>query len=260
MITNKDFGRAGRLGNQMFQYAVLLGIYAKKGYEIVFDNEIINIEIFNNFKIDVPYFLNKKDIFCLKTFQENSFHYDENFFNKINDGYNILGHFQSYKYFKHCYALVRDQFIFDQKILSKSKCFIDQIRNNKQIVSIHVRRTDYNDFPDHHPLCGLKYYKEAISKFNNKENLFIVVSDDINWCKENIVGDNIFYSKHDTFVDLCTMSLCDHNIIANSSFGWWGSWLNKNPNKIIVAPKKWFGTAYSHFNTKDIYLPKTIII
>jgi hypothetical protein len=61
-----------------------------------------------------------------------------------------------------------------------------------------------------------------------------------------------------TEIDLCLMSMCDHNIIANSSFSWWGAWLNNNPNKKVVAPKKWFGPAYTH-NTKDLY-PESWII
>ena len=76
---------------------------------------------------------------------------------------------------------------------------------------------------------------------------------DILWCKEHITGSDHYYSEgHDDVTDLTLMRYCDHHIIANSSFSWWAAWLNNNPNKTIIAPKKWFGKVYNHDNTNDL--------
>jgi hypothetical protein len=88
----------------------------------------------------------------------------------------------------------------------------------------------------------------------NGNYCFMIFSDDIPYCK-NIFGDQenvVYIDGNSQEVDLCMMSLCHHNIIANSSFSWWGAWLNSNKYKKVVAPKRWFGPAYSH-NTKDLY-------
>jgi hypothetical protein len=90
----------------------------------------------------------------------------------------------------------------------------------------------------------------------------ILFSNDIDWCKKNLILDGkelIYIENNFDYIDLWMMSLCENNIIANSSFSWWGAWLNKNNNKIVVAPKKWFGNALQH-NTKDLYPEKWIVI
>lgn len=256
MITYEKLGRNGRLGNQMFQYALLLGIQAKKGYEIVLDETLTNsLELVKNFNINSCHFFNQRDIRYEKTYKEEFFHYDRRLLNKISDKSNLEGYFQSYKYFEHCQDLVRDQFTFKADLVSKAKEYIDNVRNQKQVVTLHVRRTDYVNLPNHHPLCSKSYYEAAINKFNQDETLFIVCSDDIEWCKQNINAKYIEYSTNSHFVDLCIMSLADHNIIANSSFSWWGSWLNKNPDKIVIAPNTWFGSYYFHWVLDDLYYP-----
>jgi hypothetical protein len=89
---------------------------------------------------------------------------------------------------------------------------------------------------------------------------FIIISDDPIWCQENFKGSNIHYSpSYSDVFDLCLLSRCDNAVIANSSFGWWGSWLNDNPNKKIVAPRLWFGNC-DFERYKDIYTENMIII
>ena len=95
--------------------------------------------------------------------------------------------------------------------------------------------------------------------FNNCEN-FIIFSDDIKWCKNNFIGDKFtFIEGEKDYIDLWLMSLCNHNIIANSSFSWWGAWLNQNPNKKVIAPINWFGPE-KKLNPKDIYCKNWIKI
>jgi hypothetical protein len=124
-------------------------------------------------------------------------------------------------------------------------------------VSIHIRRTDYVSNPNtrrFHGICDMDYYYKAVKMIAGKvhSSNFFLFSDDINWVKEN------FRIKYPTiFVDhigsdaeeLLLMSLCKHNIIANSSFSWWGAWLNRNLSKIVIAPKKWFKV---NVNERDI--------
>jgi hypothetical protein len=115
--------------------------------------------------------------------------------------------------------------------------------------SIHIRRGDYVGLQHIHPLQPISYYEKAVELINPKGNIF-VFSDDINWCKENLKFDNmIFMENNHRIEDLHYMSLCSDNVIANSSFSWWGAWLNQNPNKIVVCPKKWFGD-----NTNDNFI------
>ena len=110
------------------------------------------------------------------------------------------------------------------------------------IVSIHVRRGDYVGLKQFHPFCGKKYYDRCIEYFRTMGNyIFMVCSDDIGWCRQNIKGKDIYFSENDVLTDLAIMHKCDHNIIANSSLSWWGAWLNRNPNKLVLYPSIWFG-------------------
>jgi hypothetical protein len=120
--------------------------------------------------------------------------------------------------------------------------------------SIHVRRGDYIGLQNFHPVQPVSYYEEAV-KIVGDDKHFLIFSDDINWCKENFT-----FLKNKTFVlnnldyeDLYLMSMCKNNIISNSTFSWWGAWLNRNENKQVIIPSKWFGISYSHLNTNDLY-------
>ena len=114
-------------------------------------------------------------------------------------------------------------------------------------VSLHVRRGDYVKLQHIHGLCDLDYYAHAIRFIT--EHLtnphFFIFSDDIQWVTNNLkIGFSHTFVDinhgHDSAWDMWLMANCKHNIIANSSFSWWGAWLNQNPNKIVVAPAQWF--------------------
>lgn len=124
-------------------------------------------------------------------------------------------------------------------------------------VGLHIRRGDYLsvEFRDGFSgICTDQYYRKAIDHIqSNIENpLFFVFSDDIEWAKDNLGIDNAVYISHNcgrsSFRDMQLMSLCQHNIIANSSFSWWGAWLNSNPDKIVVAPAKWYNFTSEEFD------------
>jgi hypothetical protein len=157
-----------------------------------------------------------------------------------NDVY-IDGFFQSEKFFKHNRQHILEMFetpSFIKEIIDGKYPFI----KNKRTSSLHIRRGDYVKHEQFHPLQSLEYYNNAIQILKEKTDLFVVFSDDIPWCKENLNIDNIVYIENEKdYIELYLMSMCDNNVIANSSFSWWGAWLNKNENKIVIGPKKWFG-------------------
>jgi hypothetical protein len=130
---------------------------------------------------------------------------------------------------------------------------------NKDTCSIHIRRGDYVGLPNHHPTQLISYYEDAIKIIGDNKH-FVFFSDDIKWCEENFkfVENKTFISNNTDYEDMYLMSMCKNNIIANSTFSWWGAWLNNNETKQVIAPLKWFGTYYSHFNTKDLYCDKWI--
>ena len=183
MITYEKLGKNGRLGNQMFQYAMLLGIQEKLGYKIVF-NENIDLELFKNFKITECHFYSERDIHAPHEYVEELFEFDRRIYKKISDHTNFFGYFQSEKYFQHCTDVVRKEYTFSDTIQQTAQAFLAPFRQ-KQLVSLHVRRTDYVNQPNHHPLCTSDYYKEAVNQFDISNTIFVIFSDDIQWCKNH---------------------------------------------------------------------------
>lgn len=168
----------------------------------------------------------------------------------------LSGFWQSELYFKDAAQEIKKDFTFGTPIIDKNKELAAKILGVNG-VSVHVRRGDYvSNVNAHqfHGLCSLDYYNHAVSMIAEKQDgieLFIF-SDDIAWCKENLNYDFQihFIETNDAHSDMYLMSLCRHHIIANSSFSWWGAWLNTNPSKIVIAPKQW--VADTSVNTKDI--------
>jgi hypothetical protein len=252
MITFQKLGEHGRLGNQMFQYALLEGIKDRTGYNIIFSEGKESIDLFKYFDISGCHFYNPNDVNVKHNFIEEYFHFNRKIITCL-DNTNFDGYFQSSRYFDHCKETIIKQFSFKNEYLESAKSFLLPY-HDKTLVSVHVRRTDYLNLQNHHPVLTLDYYTKAFDYFKDTPNvLFIVTSDDIEWCKENFAQDNIVFSNNPHPTDMCITSLCHHNIIANSSFSWWGSYLNTNINKIIIAPTIWFGPSYFHFDTKDLY-------
>ena len=119
-------------------------------------------------------------------------------------------------------------------------------------VSIHVRRGDYTLYPDHHPTCSKEYYDAAMDRFDSSHK-FILFSDDIDWCRENFTGDRFYHvDTGSPYSDLKVMTMCKHHINANSSFSWWGSWLNPKEGKRVICPSRWFGPAIPK-DVSDVY-------
>jgi hypothetical protein len=161
----------------------------------------------------------------------------------------LFGYWQSERYFQEIVDIIRTDFTFKQPVSEKNTDLAQQI-SQVNAVSIHVRRGDYVQNPTAnavHGLCSLGYYQAAILAITQliEQPTFFVFSDDIEWVKTNLpLSFPCQYISHnqgiESYNDMRLMSLCQHHIIANSSFSWWGAWLNPNPTKIVIAPKKWF--------------------
>lgn len=169
------------------------------------------------------------------------------------------GYWQSEKYFVDIQDIIRREFVVQYEQDRQSREVAEKIAST-QSVSVHVRRGDYVSVQKTrriHGVCSLAYYKQCVSLIAERITAphFFVFSDDPHW-----VINNLHFNYPTTFVthndaarnyeDLRLMSMCQHNIIANSSFSWWGAWLNVNPNKMVLAPRRWFNVP--SFDTRDL--------
>jgi hypothetical protein len=245
----------GGLGNQMFQYAyakamkqkgfmVKLDISKFKKYKLhggyQLDKYKIDIETASN----ISTFLSKSKI--KKNIKEKSLLFEKRLLTISGNEY-VKGYFQTEKYFLEIREILLKDFVIQQEMAATTKNISATILSKESSCSLHIRRGDYisdKKANSVHGTCNLEYYKKAINLIleKQKDTYFFVFSDDISWVKENLKIENAFYVEHKTIPheDMYLMSLCTHNIIANSSFSWWGAWLNKNENKTVIAPKQWF--------------------
>tara|TARA_R110000824_G_scaffold197409_16_gene380889 strand:- start:1123 stop:1911 length:789 start_codon:yes stop_codon:yes gene_type:complete len=247
----------GRLGNQMFIVATANSLALDNNDSAIFPEQVVcatlptaretsihrntvlrNIKYTNDFS------------FVEHTFYETPDHsyipieYNNNIF--------LRGYFQSEKYFKHNRENILELFAPIPQIDTLLNKKYKDIIYKENVVSVHVRRGDYSKFSDYHANIGPDYYSQAMQQFPS-DSTFVFFSDDIEWCKQTFKGERlIFIEKQDDVLDLYLMSKITNNIIANSSFSWWGAWLNSAENKKVIAPKIWFGPKNKHLNRKDI--------
>ncbi len=237
MMTYSELGNNGRLGNQMFQYAALLGTSYMRGRKFMIPNE--GHSLIDTFLLGSQDDYNPDHIPDF-IYTEPDFAYNAGIC-LVKDNTELKGFFQSPNYFTHCEDTIRKNFIFKPEIDEIANIQLSKlVPADRPICSLHIRRTDYLTKTDYHPAEDLTYIKNAVEAVGNniKNVFFLVFSDDISWCKENIGGD-VAFSENRPAVDMCMMSKCPIHIIANSSFSWWGAWLSKS--KAVIAPKNWFG-------------------
>lgn len=235
IATFRALGNMGRLGNCLFQMAATIGYALDNDKEFCFprwayqDYMIMPIG-------DVPD--------PITEISEENLRYHPLL--GVDGNVNIHGHLLSTLYFKHHREMILKYFSLEKKwhnyiekkyghILSKNTC------------AIHVRRGDYLEPEqlENQGLMEIQYYKKAWDRITDHQPIgsltTVVCSDDIEWCKEKFRNSNTFFIEGENeIIDLFIMSKCKHNIICNSTFGWWAAWLNKNPDKKVVAPRQWF--------------------
>lgn len=184
--------------------------------------------------------------------KEKHFHFDPMMLT-LPDNVYLFGLWQTERYFVDCADVIRADFQLKDAPTGRNAELIAKMKEAKEAVSLHVRRGDYVTNPHSnrsHGVCGLDYYQRAIEHMTQKlsSSRFFVFSDDIAWARENLrlpsPGTFIDHNGPENGVeDVRLMSHCEHHIIANSSFSWWGAWLNPNKDKIVCVPKQWFGIA-----------------
>lgn len=277
----------GGIGNQLFQYAMAKSVALRGKTELFFDIRSFQWDELRTFKLDqlgldykivsnemVEYLKSnplsyyqrlKKQLGVIEPYykhsyiKELSFQFDDNFKKFRSKNVYLEGYWQSQKYFEsiRLHILTEIQFGLSANISGK---YLTKILKERESVSIHVRRGDYAHNPEtasYHGLMNFDYYKKAIDLIKTKLNhpYFFVFSDDKAYVKE-LFGDFnnlvIIEECERDIDDLCLMSNCKHQIIANSSFSWWGAWLNQNQNKIVIAPNQWFNDVSMQLQTKDL--------
>lgn len=250
----------GGLGNMLFQIAAVNAMAIKKKTYCSFPNIKEHIHILNQDTVynsslkhahEYMNFLSLNDVKPLGRHNTYSYPFEYTEFLPEESNFGVDGFFQTEKYFNNQREEILNIIkpnqtineILDMKYSSITK---------EHCTSMHIRRGDYTKFPNNHPIQEMDYYQKSL-KVLEDPGLILVFSDDIKWCKETLTFKNMYFVENEKdYIELFLMSRCKNNIIANSSFSWWGAWLNQHPDKKVVGPSKWFGPSLSHLNTNDI--------
>lgn len=288
----------GGLGNQLFQYAFARSVSSRLKTDFRLDNNpfktyykfhkysLGHFNIKEQFVKDSDFFgfvwfvkqnkifgtfykyFRPKSMLSSFYYPEQSYLFDSSVFRR--NGTYFDGGWVTEKYFKDIETELREELTLKTALSDYSQEISEEIKNSHAI-ALHVRRADYvtgntyKDVPLIHGTCSMEYYKSAIEYVTKREPSphFFIFSDDYEWSVDNFKFLNypvtcVKNSAEKNYEDLMLMSQCKHNIIANSTFSWWGAWLNNHKNKMVIAPKKWFNAHKPGTNTDDI-IPDTWI-
>jgi hypothetical protein len=234
-VTCKWLGQSGRLGNHLFQIAATIGTARKNGVEYVFPPWVYAAY----FQRAVPQSaaIPETDLYA-----EPSFAYREIRVRRPTD---LAGCWQSERYFEHCEAEIRGYFTPRTDLLAAPNERFGELLKGPTC-SVHVRRGDYIGNPVFADLAGSNYYESAMDRFS-AETTSLIFSDNVSWCRTRFRGRRfVFVEWQSNVEDLFLMSLCRGHVIANSSFSWWGAWLDPRPGKTVIAPARWFAGSYAN--------------
>jgi len=273
----------GGLGNQLFQIFTTIAYSLKHNISFIFPYmtqidekrhsywDSFLIDLYKNTTINPEWKLNNNYLATIPTYRENGFHFQQ--IPNSSIPFQLFGYFQSYKYFineqERIFKLIhlREQ---QQNILQEFKYLFNDLENITYI-SLHFRLGDYVLLQDHHPILPLEYYKKSIdyilsflSSFRKIKIFYFCEANDneivlgnIDKLKYKFQEENIeFIKMKDDIPDwkqLLIMSVCNHNIIANSTFSWWGAFFNANPHKLVCYPSSWFGVKKQNYILNDLF-------
>jgi hypothetical protein len=262
----------GGLGNQLFQIFATLSYAFKNKYKFYFLNKSLascnkRPTYWNTFFQKLQPFLVDSLIEPIYRLRENGFQYnslknpDKIEYFDCYKTIELFGYFQTEQYFDDYYDVIYRLLQLDNKkkeVLNKTNLQL------QTTISLHFRLGDYKQLQHYHPILSFEYYVNALKQIIDKDN---TINQILYFCEENDIDDvlititklNEIYSNLNfirvenlnDYEELLLMSLCKHHIIANSSFSWWGAYLNTNREKIVCYPNIWFGSQVSH-NTKDL--------
>lgn len=268
---------SGGLGNQMFQYALGLRLCDINNSKHVLDiselrGDSLRKYALNQFNIDEKLieknplelgFIERLTKGIPKHFRNlreiTEFQFDTEIMKPLGD-VRTIGYWQNPAYFEDIRPLLLEKFSLKKKSATFND--INSKIESSESASLHVRRGDYAHNPETnkvHGTCTLEYYLKAIERIEESgKKQWFVFSDDLEWCREQFSYlENVIFAKSENDAeDMILMSHCKHNVIANSSFSWWGAWLNQNPDKTVVAPMKWLNA--TTLNPEPLF-PKTWI-
>lgn len=266
----------GGLGNQLFQYAAAKQLSILNNAELYFDVSFFStktydttprkfeLDVFNiDYKIATDEMLhhfhgcefNAKELVLtkllsfgkFKKYKFNEYGFNDQFLD-LKGNYYVRGFFQSEKYFNSIRNIICEELVINEQHLPIDIELVNKIKNTENSVSVHIRRGDYIrnlTSMDAHGICSKDYYVKSLKLIKEKlgtDNIhFYIFTDDAKWVRSemNWEIDCTLVSEKQPIEDFYLMSLCKHNIIANSTFSWWAAWLNKNENKMIIMPKQW---------------------
>lgn len=262
---------SGGLGNQMFQYALgqkFISMGKEVKYDLSFYNE--RVQTLREFELDIFH------IDCPVATSNELFYFGKGFslasrfkqrigWDKRNiyeedldlgyqpqifglDNIYLTGYWQSEKYFENIRQRILELYTFSGKLGYENKRFLDKIENSNS-VSLHVRRGDYlneENVKIYGGICTINYYKNAIKYISDRfeKPVFFVFTNDLEWVKNELdIPNKVIVDCNSgslSYWDMYLMSKCKANIVANSSFSWWGAWLNQHSNRVVVSPRRWF--------------------
>lgn len=287
MITFTRFGRYGRLGNQLFQYAAVKSVSLETGYQlklpninnIIWHNQVCQM---NNFNVECD-FLEKEDLDKITSFYQEADHtkFNSDVF-QVEDNTDFLGYFQNFNYFKKHLDQIKRELTLKKELEDFAKEYVNTLKDkNEKIVSVHVRRGDNTDGtnPEYANYYGDgdiltknspfgKYFFSALDEFKDMNCKFLVFSggsragvkhnqSDIMWCKQNLKDSKFLFSENNSDIeDFAIMKACDHHITTHmTSFGYWAALLNQKEDKIVVAPQNY--TIPDDNRVKNGFYPET---
>ena len=261
---------SGGLGNQMFQYACGKALAIRNNAALALDLSWFERQELRQFEL-WRYAIRHEEcahagllslrtahklrrwgerlLFGNRRIREKSTGYDDTVFHAKGNLY-LQGFWQSEKYFRDCKEPIKEELCLVEPLDAANQAWANKIQQSKNAVSVHIRRGDYLTVPANQVTfeeLSIEYYNNALKIMEallGEINVF-VFSNDLLWARENLISDAPMFfvdanDEHNGHKDMRLMSLCSHNIIANSTFSWWGAWLNRNPNKIVISPRTWF--------------------
>lgn len=256
-LTMSSLGSNGRLGNQLFQYASLMGLSMKFNADLCLGDWSYRDHFNHSFPSALP------DCPQVIKVKEPTFKYVPNWpYIEENQAVDIWGYLQSEKYWKHCEGHVRKALTFKPEFVEQCRARFDE-EDLKDVIAISIRRGDFVSNPNYEQLPIVSYYILALFEHFpdwRKRNI-IIFSDDIPYCRVHFnTLENVMYSENNSDIeDICLMSQCKDFIIANSTFSWWGAYLSNTKGKIIRPKKIFAGDLAKSNDESDFYPPEWIV-
>jgi hypothetical protein len=275
-------GLGGRLGNQMFQYAAGKALAMRLGATLSFEGygkdsgKKSRVQVLDSFALPedfAPVRSRRFDKLLIKLarmgwpvrlrglpiYVEPHFHYDP-CFETLDRGCYLVGGWMSERYFGSIRSVLLEDFSFKGKMSDGARQMAAEISASQSPVALHVRRGDYVEDPRilaRHGICGREYYEAAMNLLRSQcgQSRFFVFSDDVERVQDEFSGlPGLTYVRGNSQEeDLYLMAACRHIIIANSTFSWWAAWLNRHADKLVIAPRQWFGPELMRkFDTSDL--------